>query len=93
MGPRRDEEAPREQQTMSPLIQRARGVVLRLARHRARSIVIGLVLAVPAVWVELTGTYAAWWVEGLSLMAGATGLALIWIGLTGVGPDWIDDET
>jgi len=78
---------------MSPLIQRARGAVLRLARRRARSIAIGLVLAVPAAWAEFAGTYATWWVEGLSLVAGATGLALIWIGLTGVGPDWIDDET
>jgi len=31
-------------------------------------------------------------VEGLSLVAGATGLALIWTGIAGLGPDWIDED-
>jgi hypothetical protein len=29
--------------------------------------------------------------EGASLVIGATGLALIWTGLTGASPDWIED--
>ena len=53
---------------------------------------VGLALAVPAAWVELGSGYDAWWVEGLSLVFLATGLALIWTGLTGASPDWIDDE-
>jgi hypothetical protein len=28
----------------------------------------------------------------LSLILLATGLALIWTGLTGVSPDWVDDD-
>ena len=54
---------------------------------------LGLALAAPAAWLELGGGYDRWWVEGLSLVFLATGLALIWTGLTGAGPDWIDDET
>ena len=34
----------------------------------------------------------AWWVDGLSLIVGATGLALFWTGLTGASPDWVDDD-
>ena len=71
--------------------RRLRGVVLRLVRRRALAIAIGVALAAPAAWVEFSGRYDAWWVDGLSLVVGATGLALFWTGLTGVSPDWIDD--
>ena len=56
------------------------------------AIVIGLALALPAAWTQLSGRFDAWWVDGLSLVIGATGLALIWTGLTGAAPDWIDEE-
>lgn len=71
--------------------RRVRGTVLRLVRRRALSAALGLALAVPAVWVQVSGR-GAWWVEGLSLVAGATGLALIWTGIAGVGPDWVDED-
>lgn len=77
--------------TMQPL-RRTRGFLLRLVRHQAVAVTVGLALAVPAAWVELGSGYDAWWVEGLSLVFLATGLALIWTGLTGASPDWIDDE-
>jgi hypothetical protein len=48
-------------------------------------------MVVPAAWVEFSGRYDAWWVEGLSLVIGATGIALLWTGLTGAAPDWIDE--
>ena len=73
------------------MLRRMRGVVLRLVRRRALAIAVGVALAAPAAWVELAGRSDAWWVEGLSLVVGATGLALLWTGLTGVSPDWIDD--
>ena len=73
------------------MLRRMRGVVLRLVRRRALAIAIGVALAAPAAWVEFAGRYDAWWVEGLSLVVGATGLALLWTGLTGLGPDWIDE--
>ncbi len=71
-----------------PMVRRIRGVVLRLARRRPLAIALGGVLAAPAVWIEWSGRFNAWWVQGLALIAGATGLALLWTGLTGVPPDW-----
>jgi hypothetical protein len=75
-------------------LRRVRGAVLRLVRRRPVAIVVGLALALPAGWVELSGRaviYDAWWVDGLALVVGATGLALFWTGLTGVSPDWVDE--
>jgi len=43
------------------------------------------------VWVEVFSSYEAWWIDGLALVAGATGVALCWTGLTGARPDWIDE--
>jgi hypothetical protein len=71
--------------------RRVRGAVLRLVRRRTLSVVLGFALAAPAAWVQLSGRLGIWWLEGLSLVAGATGLALIWTGIAGLGPDWIDE--
>jgi hypothetical protein len=73
-------------------LRRARGVLLRLVRRRTAAISAGLALAAPAAWVEFSGRYSAWWVEGLSLVVGATGVALLWTGLTGPSPDWVDED-
>jgi hypothetical protein len=70
---------------------RARGFLLRLVRRRTLAMIIGLALAVPAGWVEFSGRSGAWWVEGLALIVGATGIAIFWTGLTGPSADWIDD--
>lgn len=75
---------------MSPIVRRTRGVLLRLIRRRRLTILLGISLAAPAGAVQLNGGFDAWWAEGLSLVAGATGLALIWTGLAGARPDWID---
>ncbi len=72
-------------------MRRARGAMLRLTRHRLLAIAAGLVLAVPAAWVEFVARDAPPWLQGLSLIAGATGLALVWTGATGAKPDWIDE--
>jgi hypothetical protein len=71
--------------------RRVRGAILRLVRRRALAISIGLALVMPAAWAEISGRFDAWWVEGLALVSGATGIALLWTGLTGLSPDWIDD--
>jgi len=71
-------------------LRRARGALLRLVRRRTLALLIGCALTAPAVWIEFFSRYDAWWVEGLALVVGATGLALLWTGLTGVAPDWID---
>jgi hypothetical protein len=67
-------------------------MVLRLVRRRPLAVVVGLALAGPAAWVEFVAHYDPWWVEGLALVVGATGLAIFWTGLTGVSPDWVDHE-
>lgn len=72
--------------------RRVRGALLRLVRRRALSTALGFALAAPAAWVQFSGRFGVWWVEGLSLVAVATGLALIWTGIAGLEPDWIDDE-
>jgi hypothetical protein len=61
-------------------------------RRRPLAIALGCTLAAPAAWVEFSGRYGAWWLDGLALVVGATGLAILWTGLTGAAPDWIDDS-
>jgi len=75
-----------------PMTRRARGALLRLVRRRRLSTVLGVSLAVPAGWVEFSGGDFAWWAQGLALIGGATGIALIWTGLAGLGPDWVDES-
>jgi hypothetical protein len=73
------------------VLRRARGWVLRLVRRRFLAVALGLALIGPAAWLELGGR-DAWWVDGLGLVLGATGVALLWTGLVGVPPDWIDEN-
>jgi hypothetical protein len=71
-------------------MRRVRGALLRFVRRRRLASAIGAALIVPAVWLEL-GSYDAWWAEGLGLIAGATGAALLWTGVAGLRPDWTDE--
>jgi hypothetical protein len=73
-----------------PLMRRTRGALLRLVRKRGLSMTLGVALVVPAAWVEFVASNAPWWLQGLSLVVGATGLALFWTGLTGPSPDWVE---
>jgi hypothetical protein len=72
------------------LFRKARGLLLRFVRRRALASLVGIALAVPAAWIEFSGRASAWWVEGLALISGATGLALLWTGVIGTSPDWIE---
>ena len=74
------------------LFRRARGALLRLVRRRVLAVVVGVAVAGPAAWLELSGRYDAWWIDGVSLILVATGLALIWTGVVGSTPDWIDPD-
>ena len=71
-------------------LRRARGFVLRIARRRAAAILAGIALALPAAWLRFSGLLDAWWVEGACLIAIATGAALVWTGIVGARPDWIE---
>ena len=66
-------------------------MLLRLVRRRALAIAVGAALVVPAAWIEFSGRVDAWWAPGLALVLGATGFAILWTGLTGSRPDWLDD--
>jgi len=80
-----------EQHAVMPL-RRVRGFLLRLARQRSAAIVVGAALAAPALWIEIGGRGNAWWIQGLALVLGATGAALLWTGVMGSRPDWIDGK-
>jgi hypothetical protein len=69
---------------------RVRGVLLRFIRRRPAAIAVGLLLVIPSAWVELSGRATSWWIDGIALVAVATGLALLWTGLTGLSPDWVE---
>ena len=64
-------------------------MLLRLIRRRALAVVAGIVLAAPAAWLEVSGS-DRWWIDGAALVLAATGLALIWTGIAGARPDWIE---
>jgi hypothetical protein len=74
------------------LFRRARGALLRLVRRRFVAVAVGVAFAGPVAWLELSGHDDAWWIDGLSLILAATGLALIWTGVFGSTPDWIDPD-
>jgi hypothetical protein len=74
------------------VLRRSRGSLLRFVRHRPLAVLVGLAMAAPAAYVQFSGRFNAWWIDGLSLVVGATGLALFWTGLTGVSPDWVDEQ-
>ena len=54
-------------------LRRVRGTVLRLVRRRLLISAVGVVLLLPAVWLESGAGHGAWWVDGVSLILGATG--------------------
>jgi len=73
-------------------MRRLRGAILRFVRRRALAMSVGAALVAPSAWLEFTGRVTAWWMDGLALVVGATGLALFWTGLVGVAPDWHEES-
>jgi hypothetical protein len=73
--------------------RRVRGWLLRAVMNPSLAVTLGLALAVPAAWVGWWAyAWETWYTDGLALVAGATGLALILAGLGGRRPDWIDPD-
>jgi hypothetical protein len=72
-------------------VKRLRGWLLRLVLKRTVSISLGIALLAPATWVFF-GNYK--WetpaTDGLTLIVGATGAALLLAGIGGRRPDWIE---
>jgi hypothetical protein len=73
------------------MLRRLRGILLRFVRRRRVATIVGIALVVPAAWVEFSSRVDRWWMEGLALVVGATGLALAWTGIAGAAPDWFDE--
>jgi hypothetical protein len=65
--------------------------VLRLVRERTSAIAAGAVLLVPSLAL-LAGDYPweSWVTDGAGLVLGATGVALVFAGVAGRRPDWVD---
>jgi hypothetical protein len=71
--------------------RRLRGRLLRLALNRTVSIPLGLILLAPAAWMSLGDyTWETPTTDGLTLILGATGAALLLAGLGGRRPDWVE---
>ncbi len=79
--------------TPATKMRRTRGVLLRVALSRTPALVVGLVLLAPATVIAV-GDYGweSWLTDGLGLIGGATGAALVLTGLAGRRADWIDQD-
>ena len=76
---------------MRLLIRRLRGALLRLAFNRAAAFALGSVCAGGAAWLAvIDASWESWVSDGLGLVAGATGAALIVVALGGRRPDWVE---
>lgn len=74
-------------------IGRLRGAILRMAFRRRVAAIAGVVMLIPSLFLIL-GDYR--WetatTDGLGLIAGATGVALLLAAMTGRRPDWVDPD-
>ena len=72
-----------------PRARRLRGALLRLVLNRPLAIVVGALIASPGVLLMSRDyTWESGVTDGLALIAVATGIALIWAGMTGRKADW-----
>ena len=73
--------------------KRVRGWMLRLVLKRAAAVGLGLALLVPTAWLlveDFSWETAA--TDGLGLILGATGVALLLAGVGGRRPDWVEPQ-
>jgi hypothetical protein len=76
-----------------PLAKRLRGFLLRMVLSRGVAIAVGLALLVPALWLFVQEfRWESNVTDGLGLILGATGAALILAGLGGRRPDWYEPD-
>jgi nitrate/nitrite transporter NarK len=73
--------------------KRVRGWFIRLVLNRAASIGLGLILLVPALWLRFADyRWETPISDALGLIVGATGAAILFAGIGGRRPDWIDSD-
>lgn len=76
---------------LAPMLRRARGRCLRLAQARVAAGVVGTVLFLFSVsLLMLDFSWESWVSDGLGLVLGGTGAALIMTAISGRRPDWIE---
>ena len=74
-----------------PELRRARGILLRLVLARRRAAFVGsLFIAAFVTQLAVDFTWESWLSDGLGLLLGATGAALLCAAIGGRRPDWID---
>ena len=72
-------------------MRRARGLLLRLARARVAAGGVGIVLIVFSSGLLLYEfSWESWVSDGLGLVAGGTGMALVITAISGRQPDWVE---
>lgn len=72
-------------------VRRLRGALLRLAFNRRKAFVAGLACAGVSGWLmAIEAAWESWVSDGIGLIAGSTGLALIIFALSGRRPDWVE---
>ena len=68
-------------------------MLLRLVLNRSAAVAAGVALATPgAVLLLRDFPWESGATDGLALVLLATGIALVWAGLTGRREDWIESE-
>jgi hypothetical protein len=73
------------------MLKRVRGFLLRLVLKRRAAIVVGLFLIAPSAWLLVEDfAWESALTDGLGLVVGATGVALLVAGLGGRRPDWLE---
>ena len=73
----------------SPLVRRARGLLLRLTRARVAAGGVGIVLIVFSfVLLQYEFSWESWVSDGFGLVMGGTGMALVITAISGRQPDW-----
>ena len=74
-----------------PSLRRLRGSLLRIVFARRASAIIGGVLVATFVMLRIaTFPWESWLTDGLNLLIGATGIALLVTAMGGRRPDWIE---
>ena len=71
--------------------RRLRGLLLRIAYHRTFALVSGAACLVGSFWLSANDySWEGSFSSGIGMIVGATGMALVFMALSGRQPDWED---
>ncbi len=79
---------------LSGTVRRGRGALLRLVQARViGALVGGVLLTCSAILFLFDLSWEFWLTDGLGLVCGGTGAAILMFALGSRRPDWIDPDT